>query len=71
VPLSLAEIRLLEAACVNRDNEAARSLLNVFAATTAAEVLAEIKAAPVIIRDDFMDEVKRAIEAQRLFRPRL
>jgi ribosomal protein L12E/L44/L45/RPP1/RPP2 len=70
VPLSSAEVRLLEEACINRDNETARSLLNVFGAKTADEVLAQIAAAPVTIRGEFMEEVKRAIEAQRRFRPR-
>jgi len=70
VPLSPAEVRLLEEACTNRDNEAARTLLNAFGVTTAAEVLAQIAAAPVTIRGELMEEVKRAIEAQRRFRPR-
>jgi hypothetical protein len=70
MPLSTAEVRLLEEACANRENEVARSLLNVFGAKTAAEVLAQIAAAPVTIRAEFMEEVKKAIDTQRRYRPR-
>lgn len=70
MPLSATELRLLEEACVNRENRTARELLNVFGAKTAAEILGNIADAPVTIRGDFMTQVRKAIEEQRRFRPR-
>lgn len=65
MPISAAERRLFEEACANLENHAAHSLLNVFGCTTAAEVLDQIAAAPVTIRAEFMDEVRKAIDEQR------
>jgi polyribonucleotide nucleotidyltransferase len=70
MPLSATELRLLEEACATRENQTARELLNVFGATTAAEVLRNIADAPVTIRGDFMTQVRKAIDEQRRFRPR-
>ena len=70
MPLSVTELRLLEEACANRENQAALGLLNVFGATTAAEILAQIAGAPVTIRAEFMDQVRKAIDEQRRLRPR-
>jgi hypothetical protein len=70
MPLSATELRLLEEACANRENQTAFALLNVFGAKTAAEVLKQIADSPVTIRVEFMDQVRKAIEEQRRFRPR-
>ncbi|HEY8711890.1 MAG TPA: hypothetical protein VIM68_03410 [Thermoanaerobaculia bacterium] len=70
MPLSATELRLLEEACANRENQAAFGLLNVFGATTAAEILAQIAEAPVTIRAEFMDQVRKAIDEQRRVRRR-
>jgi hypothetical protein len=69
MPLSSTEVQLLEQACANRGNHAAAALLNVFGASTAREVLDQISAAPVTVRAEFMDQVHKAIEEQRRFRP--
>jgi hypothetical protein len=70
MPLSATELRLLEEACANRENRIALELLNVFGATTAAEILKQIADAPVTIRADFMTQVRKAVDEQRRFRPR-
>lgn len=70
MPLSATELRFLEEACANRENQTAHELLNVFGATTAAEILKNIADSPVTIRGDFMAQVRKAIEEQRRFRPR-
>lgn len=70
MPLSVTERRLLEEACANRDNHAAQGLLNVFGTTTASGILEQIASAPVTIRAEFMDQVRKAIDDQRRFRPR-
>ena len=68
--VSPKELRLLEEACANRENEVARALLNAFGATSAVEMLDQLKYAPVTIRNEFMDYVHRAIDSQRTVRRR-
>jgi hypothetical protein len=68
--LSSTDRALLEEACANRHNEKARSLLNVFGASTAAEIIDHITSAPAAIRTDLIDEVLQAINDQRRFRQR-
>lgn len=68
MPLTTTERRLLEEACANRENHTAQSLLNVFGCTSAADVIAQIAAAPVTIRADFMDQVRKAVDDQRRYR---
>lgn len=68
MPVSATERRLLEEACANHENHAAHSLLNVFGCTTAGEVLDQIAAAPVTIRAELMDQVRKAIDEQRRVR---
>ena len=70
MPLSPTELQLLEDACANRDNHIAAGLLNVFAGKCAADVLHGIADAPVTIRIEFMDSVRKAIDEQRLARTR-
>ena len=68
MPVSATERRLLEEACANRENHYAQSLLNVFGCKTAAEVLDQIAAAPVTIRAELMEQVRKAIDEQRRVR---
>jgi hypothetical protein len=68
MPLSSAEVQLLDEACSNHENHAAGALINLFATANAREVLDQIVAAPVTIRADLMDEVRKAIDEQRRFR---
>ena len=68
MPVSATERRLLEEACANRDNRFAQSLLNVFGCKTASEILDQLSAAPVTIRTEFMDQVRKAIDEQRRVR---
>lgn len=68
MPLTTTERRLLEEACANRENHTAQSLLNVFGCKSAADVIAQIAAAPVTIRADFMDQVRKAVDDQRRYR---
>ena len=70
MPLSATELRLLEEACANRENQTALELLNVFGARTAADILKNIADAPVTIRGEFLTQVRKAIDEQRRFRPR-
>jgi len=70
MPVSATELRLLEEACANRENHAAQSLLNVWGTTSAAGILQSIADAPVTIRAEMMDQVRKAIEEQRRFRPK-
>ncbi len=70
MPLTPSELRLFEEACANRANQGVASLLNVFGAATASQILEQIAAAPVTIRKEFMEHVRRAIEEQRRFRPK-
>jgi hypothetical protein len=68
--LSSAERTLLEAACANRDNEMARKLKNLFGVSTVDGILEQVAAAPVTVRLELIDEVRKAIDEQRRFRPR-
>ena len=70
MPVSATELRLLEEACANRDNQIAQSLLNVFGTTHATGILESIADAPVTIRAEMMEQVRKAIDEQRRFRPR-
>lgn len=70
MPLSPMELQLLEQACVNRENHLAASLLNVFGVNCAGDILAGIANSPVTIRAELMDQVKKAVDEQRRFRPR-
>jgi hypothetical protein len=68
--LSGEERSLLEAACANRDNEAAQTLMNLFGVATADEIIEHVAATRAPMRTDLINEVRKAIEAQRRFRPR-
>ena len=68
MPLTSTELLLLEQACANRDNHVASTLLNVFGVKTAADILAAIADAPVTIRAELMNQVKKAVDEQRRFR---
>lgn len=70
MPISATELQLLQDACTNRDNQTAQSLLNVFGAQSAAEILSRVADAPVTIRVEMMDQVRKAVDEQRRFRPR-
>lgn len=68
--LSPTEMRLFEDACANRENQPAASLLNLFGAAKASEILTQVAGVPVTIRAELMDHMRKAIEEQRRFRPR-
>lgn len=70
MPLSSAEVQLLEEACATRENQAAAALLNLFGTNNAREVLDQIVAAPVTVRAELMDQVRKAIDEQRRYRLR-
>ena len=53
------------AACGDRCNSAAQELLNLFAATTANQVLAQVSGAPRTVRDDLVRHIKEAIDEQK------
>jgi hypothetical protein len=65
MPLSADELRLLDAACGSRDNEAARVLQNAFGMTAARDIMVQIATSPVTVRSDFMDQVRLAIDEQK------
>lgn len=71
MPLTADELRLLDAACGTRSNEAARVLQNAFGLSHAADIMAQIDAAPLTIRKDLMDQVWLAIDEQKRKRPEL
>ena len=65
MPLSPTEREVFEEACANRQNEAAITLLNLFASKSAADVLEQILLVPPKVRPDVMEQVRKAIEEQR------
>ncbi|HEX9160111.1 MAG TPA: hypothetical protein VF980_00270 [Thermoanaerobaculia bacterium] len=67
--LSTDDRLVFEAACATRENEVARTLLNLFGAANADEVLEQIAAAPVTVRSELIEHVFKAIDEQRRFRP--
>jgi hypothetical protein len=63
--LSTDERQIFEAACGNRCNLAAQELLNVFAASTASAVLAQVLSAPKGFHDAVIRHIWQAIDEQK------
>ena len=62
---SLEELRILEIACADRNNVAARDLVNLYAATSAADLVAQVYGSPADIRDELLRKVREAIDEQK------
>jgi hypothetical protein len=68
--LSGEERSIFSTACGNQDNLAAQDLLNVFAASTPNQVLAQVAGAPRSLRDELERYIQQAIaEEKRRHRP--
>lgn len=63
--LSTDERRVFEAACGDRNNMAAQELMNVFGASTASAVLAQVVAAPKGFHDALVRHIWQAIDEQK------
>jgi hypothetical protein len=63
--LTLDDRNIFEAACGDRRNLAAQELLNVFAASTASAVLAQVLAAPKGLHDSLIRHIWQAIDEQK------